>query len=223
MHVELSTRGIQLEFDSSWGTGALTCALVGDFNVDNLLTVIAVLLDWDIPLGQAIEAVSRVRAAPGRMETFGGVLAPLAVVDYAHTPDALQKALSAARAHCRGRLTVVFGCGGDRDPGKRPLMGAIAAELADGIIITDDNPRTESPQVIAAGIGAGIPAGRAFRVELDRARAIHAALDGARDNDVVVVAGKGHEDYQIYGQERRPFSDQQVVAAALAARPGGAV
>jgi UDP-N-acetylmuramoyl-L-alanyl-D-glutamate--2,6-diaminopimelate ligase len=222
MHVNLSTRGIELEFDSSWGTGALTCPLVGDFNVDNLLTVIGILLDWDLPVEQVLRALARVQAAPGRMETFGGTRAPLAVVDYAHTPDALQKALGAVRAHCAGRLRVVFGCGGDRDPGKRPLMGAIAAELADDIIITDDNPRTESPEAIATGISAGIPAGKPFRVELDRARAIREAIDDAREADVVVVAGKGHEDYQIYGQERRPFSDQKIVRAALAARAGGA-
>ena len=180
MHATLSTRGIELEFDSSWGTGALVCPLIGDFNVDNLLTVIAVLLDWDVGLAQVIDALAQVRAAPGRMETFGGGQAPLAVVDYAHTPDALRKALSAARAHCAGRLAVVFGCGGDRDPGKRPIMGAIAAELADDIVITDDNPRTESPQEIAAEIAAGIPAGKPFRIELDRARAIREALGDAR-------------------------------------------
>jgi UDP-N-acetylmuramoyl-L-alanyl-D-glutamate--2,6-diaminopimelate ligase len=156
------------------------------------------------------------------METFGGSNAPLAVVDYAHTPDALRKALTAARAHCSGRLVVVFGCGGDRDPGKRPLMGAIAAELADDIVITDDNPRKESPQAIAAGIAAGIPAGKPFRIELDRARAIREAIEDARPVDVVLVAGKGHEDYQIYGDERRAFSDQKVVASALATRVGGA-
>lgn len=221
MHVELSTRGIELEFDSSWGTGALTCSLVGDFNVDNLLAVVAVLLDWDVPLDQVLAAIAQVHAAPGRMETFGGASGPLAIVDYAHTPDALQKALSAARAHCRGRLGVVFGCGGDRDPGKRPVMGAIAAEIADDIIITDDNPRTESPEAIAAGIGAGIPAGKPFRIELDRARAIRDAIAEAGKDDVVVVAGKGHEDYQIYGQERRPFSDQKVVRAALGAARDG--
>ena len=105
--------------------------------------------------------------------------APLAVVDYAHTPDALRKALVAARAHCAGRLAVVFGCGGDRDAGKRPIMGAIAAELADDIVITDDNPRSESPPAIAADIAAGIPAGKPFRIELDRARAIREALSDA--------------------------------------------
>jgi UDP-N-acetylmuramoyl-L-alanyl-D-glutamate--2,6-diaminopimelate ligase len=221
-HVQLSTRGIELEFDSSWGGGTVVCPLVGDFNVDNVLTVIAVLLDWDVALDQAIASLARVRATPGRMETFGGMNAPLAVVDYAHTPDALSKALLAARAHCAGRLIVVFGCGGDRDPGKRPMMGSIAAELADGIVITDDNPRKESPQAIAAGIAAGIPPGKPFRIELDRTRAIRDAIADARPLDVVLVAGKGHEDYQIYGEERRAFSDQKVVASALAARAGGA-
>ena len=144
------------------------------------------------------------------------------MVDYAHTPDALRKALSSARAHCSGRLVVVFGCGGDRDAGKRPLMGEIAAELADDIVITDDNPRTESPDVITQGIAAGIPAGRPYRVEHDRARAIRDTVADAGANDVVLIAGKGHEDYQIVGSERRAFSDQKVVVAALAARAGGA-
>jgi UDP-N-acetylmuramoyl-L-alanyl-D-glutamate--2,6-diaminopimelate ligase len=222
MHVTLSVRGIELEFDSSWGTGAIVCPLVGDFNVDNLLTVIALMLDWDVPLEQVIDALTHVRAAPGRMETFGGTHAPLAIVDYAHTPDALRKALSAARAHCAGRLSVVFGCGGDRDAGKRPIMGAIAAELADDIVITDDNPRTEPPAAIAADIAKGITTGKPFRIELDRARAIRDSLTGARPDDVVVIAGKGHEDYQIYGSERRHFSDQEVVASALTGRTGGA-
>jgi UDP-N-acetylmuramoyl-L-alanyl-D-glutamate--2,6-diaminopimelate ligase len=222
MHVELSTRGIELEFDSSWGTGAATCPLVGDFNVDNLLIVIAVLLDWDIPLEQVIRVLSTLHAAPGRMQTFGGGTAPLAVVDYAHTPDALHKALHAARAHCKGRLAVVFGCGGDRDPGKRPLMGQIAAELADEVVITDDNPRTEPHEAIAAGISAGIPAGKAYRIQLDRALAIREAIAGAGVDDVVVVAGKGHENYQIVGEERRAFSDRGVVEAALTALASGA-
>jgi UDP-N-acetylmuramoyl-L-alanyl-D-glutamate--2,6-diaminopimelate ligase len=220
MHVNLSTKGIELEFDSSWGTGALTCPLVGDFNVDNLLTVIAVLLDWEVDLESTIRALNGVRAAPGRMETFGGAGEPLAVVDYAHSPDALRKSLQAARAHCTGRLSVVFGCGGDRDAGKRPLMGEIAAELADDIVITDDNPRTESPQAIAQGIAAGIPAGKPFRIEHDRGRAIREALLEATPGDVVMVAGKGHEEYQIVGVERRAFSDQRTVVAGLAARSG---
>ena len=221
MHVDLSPRGIALEFDSSWGSGALTSPLVGDFNVENLLTVIAMLLDWGLAPEQVTGALGRVHAAPGRMETFGGGLAPLTVVDYAHTPDALRKALGAARAHARKRLVVVFGCGGDRDPGKRPLMGEVAAELADDIVITDDNPRSESPEVITQGIAAGIPAGRPYRIEHDRGRAIRDAVLDADAEDVVVIAGKGHEDYQLYGQERRYFSDQKAVVGALAARSGG--
>jgi UDP-N-acetylmuramoyl-L-alanyl-D-glutamate--2,6-diaminopimelate ligase len=222
MQVELSTRGIEIEFDSSWGSGGLQCSLVGDFNVDNLLAVIATLLDWGLSLEEMTRALAQVHAAPGRMETFGGEHAPLAVVDYAHTPDALRKALSAARAHCAGRLAVVFGCGGDRDPGKRAIMGGIAAELADDIVLTDDNPRSESPQAIVNDIAAGIPTGKPFRIEHDRARAICAAVAESRERDVVVIAGKGHEDYQIYGDARRAFSDAQVVVAALASRAGGA-
>ena len=125
------------------------------------------------------------------------------------------------RARIPGRLAVVFGCGGDRDAGKRPIMGAIAAELADDIVITDDNPRTESPQGIAAAIATGIPAGKPYRIEHDRGRAIREAL-GKPARTMSCVAGKGHEDYQIYGNEHRAFSDQKVVAAALAARTGGA-
>ncbi len=222
MHVQLSARGIELEFDSSWGSGALHTSLLGDFNVDNLLTVSAILLDWGLTTGQVAQALAHAHAAPGRMETLGGGHAPLAVVDYAHTPDALRKALSAARAHARGRLVVVFGCGGQRDPGKRPLMGGIAAELADDIVITDDNPRTELPEVITAEIAAGIQAGHPYRIEHDRGRAIRDAIVDAGNDDVVLIAGKGHEDYQVYGQERRAFSDQKTAAGALAARQAGA-
>ena len=130
---------------------------MGEFNVDNALTVLAVLLAWEIPLRDAVRALGKSRAASGRMEMFGGRgRTPLAIVDYAHTPDALANALRAARLHCRGELRVVFGCGGDRDAGKRPLMGQIAAELADDIIVTDDNPRSEDPARIVADILAGM-------------------------------------------------------------------
>jgi UDP-N-acetylmuramoyl-L-alanyl-D-glutamate--2,6-diaminopimelate ligase len=150
------------------------------------------------------------------MEMFGGRgMTPLAIVDYAHTPDALSKALRAARLHCRGQLRVVFGCGGDRDSGKRPLMGRIAAELADDVIVTDDNPRTEDPARIVAEIVAGIAHRSPAVVEHDRAVAIRMALQRSGSDDVVVVAGKGHEDYQIYGTQRRPFRDQDVITAEL--------
>ena len=232
--------GLVIGVDSSWGAGELTVRLIGEFNVDNVLTVLAVLLSWNIPLAKAIRALEQCRAASGRMEMFGGRgLTPLAIVDYAHTPDALAKALGAARLHCRGQLRVVFGCGGDRDAGKRPLMGRIAAELADDIILTDDNPRTEDPARIVADILAGISgdadsaggagavrgAGSTFNsrtapvvVEHDRALAIRMALQLSGPDDVVLIAGKGHEDYQIYGKQRRPFVDQAIVTATLEGR-----
>ena len=212
-------RGLELDIETDWGAGTLATRLVGDFNADNALAVLATLLSWDVPFAAARRALGECTAPSGRMETFGGERgAPLAIVDYAHTPDALDKALAAARAHCDGRLSVVFGCGGDRDPGKRPLMGAIAGRRADRIWITDDNPRTESAALIAAAIAEGVAAGRDCRVEHDRATAIRSALNAAQAGDVVLVAGKGHEDYQVVGHERRPFSDQAIVRAALAGR-----
>jgi UDP-N-acetylmuramoyl-L-alanyl-D-glutamate--2,6-diaminopimelate ligase len=212
--------GLALGIESSWGSSELTVRLIGEFNVDNVLTVLAVLLAWNVPLAQAVRALEHCRAASGRMEMFGGRgLTPLAIVDYAHTPDALAKALRAARLHCRGQLRVVFGCGGDRDSGKRPLMGQIAAELADDIIVTDDNPRTEDPARIVTDIVAGIAGGAPTVIEHDRALAIRMALQRSSPDDVVVIAGKGHEDYQIHGTERRPFRDQAIVTAALERRP----
>jgi UDP-N-acetylmuramoyl-L-alanyl-D-glutamate--2,6-diaminopimelate ligase len=218
-HVTPEPGGLTIEIDSSFGSAELALRLVGEFNVDNALTVLAVLLAWDIPLREAGQALARVRAASGRMEMFGGRgRSPLAIVDYAHTPDALANALRAARRHCRGQLRVVFGCGGDRDAGKRPLMGAVAAELADDIILTDDNPRNEDPRGIVADIVAGITAGAPLTIEHDRALAIRLALERSAPDDVVLIAGKGHEGYQIRGAERHAFRDQEVVGAELARR-----
>jgi UDP-N-acetylmuramoyl-L-alanyl-D-glutamate--2,6-diaminopimelate ligase len=203
--------GLAIEVDSSWGESAFTVPLIGDFNVDNVLTVLAALLSADVPLADATSALGQCVPPPGRMQLIEGQARHgLAIVDYAHTPDALAKALRAARVHCAGRLTVVFGCGGDRDAGKRPVMGRIAAELADDVVLTDDNPRGEDPRRIVAGILAGIEGQEAVRIEHDRARAIRGALERARAGDVVVIAGKGHEDYQIYGTERRSFSDEAI-------------
>ena len=139
---------------------------------------------------------------------------PTAVIDYAHTPDALAKALGALREHCRGKLWCVFGCGGDRDPGKRPMMGAVADELADRIIVTDDNPRSENPAEIIRGIAGGISAHRP-RIVHDRGAAIAEALNAASPADVVLIAGKGHEDYQIYGASRLRFSDRDAASKIL--------
>jgi UDP-N-acetylmuramoyl-L-alanyl-D-glutamate--2,6-diaminopimelate ligase len=212
--------GLVIEVDSSWGAAELPVRLVGEFNADNALTVLAVLLAWEIPLKEAVRALSKSRAASGRMEMFGGRgRTPLAIVDYAHTPDALANALNAARLHCRGALRVVFGCGGDRDAGKRPLMGRIAAEFADDVILTDDNPRNEDPARIIAEILAGVGSATPHVVEHDRALAIRLALERSGAEDVVLIAGKGHEGYQIKGGERRAFQDQTVVSRELARLP----
>jgi UDP-N-acetylmuramoyl-L-alanyl-D-glutamate--2,6-diaminopimelate ligase len=219
--------GLRIAIESSWGTSELAVPLIGEFNIDNVLTVLAVLLAWGIPLANAVNVLALCKAPSGRMEVFGGTgAAPLAIVDYAHTPDGLEKALRAARAHCAGKLRVVFGCGGDRDTGKRPVMGRLAAELADDVIVTDDNPRTEDPAKIVADILGGIPTQivqparsdtrlPAVLVDHDRAHAIRTALERSSAGDAVLIAGKGHEDYQTYGTTRRPFSDQSVVSQIL--------
>jgi UDP-N-acetylmuramoyl-L-alanyl-D-glutamate--2,6-diaminopimelate ligase len=212
----ITALGLCIELDGSWGRATLQSRFVGDFNVDNLLAVAAVLLGWGVSLPRVLEALGACTAPPGRMQSFAVPGRPLAIVDYAHTPDALEKALRAARKHCTGRLTCVFGCGGDRDGAKRPVMGAIAERLADRVVITDDNPRTESGDAIVAAILAGLTRPEHARVERDRARAIAAALVEAGSDDAVLIAGKGHEDYQIIGTQRRPFNDAEVVRALLA-------
>jgi UDP-N-acetylmuramoyl-L-alanyl-D-glutamate--2,6-diaminopimelate ligase len=209
--VNSTPAGVELTLAGTLGTGTVRTHLIGRFNAENALIVIAVLLALDVELKDAIAALEKCTAPPGRMEAVtAGHSRPLAIIDYAHTPDALCKALTAVREHCRGEVWCVFGCGGDRDPGKRPLMGAIADEFADRLIVTDDNPRTEEPARIALAIVTGIKNHEA-RIIHDRSRAIGAALNEAAPADVVLVAGKGHEEYQIYGQARLPFSDRREI------------
>ena len=210
-----TTAGLTLHVESSAGAGTLRSPLVGEFNAENLLAVLGVLLGWRIPLQQALVALATCAAPPGRMESFGGGAQPLALVDYAHSPDALGKLLDAARAHVKGRVICVFGCGGDRDPGKRSMMGAIAEDRADVVVVTDDNPRTEDPRAIIEQILSGMRQPEAAHVVSDRAEAIHFALAEADAGDAVVIAGKGHEDYQIVGGDVRPFSDRRVVLDSL--------
>ncbi len=192
--------------------------LVGRYNVANLLAIAAVLHDAGLPAADVGQRLSALSAPPGRMERVGGHGEPLVVVDYAHTPDALDNALAALRpvaAARGGKLAVVFGCGGDRDAGKRPQMGAVAARLADQALVTSDNPRSEDPQAIIADIVAGMPAAE---VEADRAAAIRRAVLGAEPADVILLAGKGHESYQETKGVRQPFSDVEQARAALALR-----
>lgn len=218
--LHFNREGLGFTAHGSFGEARIASALLGRFNVDNLLAVLAVLLSRGVGLPAAAAALATCGTVPGRMEGFRALGAgPLLIVDYAHTPQALRSVLSAARAHCQGELVCVFGCGGDRDRGKRALMGAAAAELADRLIVTDDNPRSEDPAAITAQILDGVPDGIAAPVVHERGRAIEQAVASVTAGDVVVIAGKGHEDYQIVGTRRRAFSDRRFVAELLGLEP----
>jgi UDP-N-acetylmuramoyl-L-alanyl-D-glutamate--2,6-diaminopimelate ligase len=212
--IDYTNGGTRFELESTFGNATVATGLIGSFNVDNTLAVLAVLLGSDLSLATAVGALQSLTAPVGRLETIAAPGMPMVVVDSAHTPDALQNALGVLRQHCRGRLIVVLGCGGDRDRGKRPLMGAIATQLADLVILTDDNPRSESGDAIIADIRAGTGT-QPVTVVRDRRQAIQQAVASGRPGDVVLVAGKGHETCQIVGDERRPFSDQLVARETL--------
>ena len=212
--VQPSAEGLALQVTTPQGATELRSPLLGRFNAANLLAVLAVLLVAGMPLAEAAAVLGKAQPVAGRMERFGGINGqPLVVVDYAHTPDALEKALETLREHTLGRLLCVFGCGGDRDRGKRPQMGAIAEKLADVVILTNDNPRHEEPSAIIQEIRTGMRT--TPTIVPDRMQAIRAALREALAGDVVLVAGKGHEDYQQIGDQRLPYSDRDTVRALL--------
>ncbi len=198
--------------------GELQTALMGQFNLSNVLAVLAVLGVLKIPFATALACLKNLRPVPGRMETVGGHEQPLVVVDYSHTPDSLEKALQALRLHCRGQLYCVFGCGGDRDRGKRPLMAAIAERYADHVIVTDDNPRMEDPEQIVADIMQGFLYPEKIIVQHDRSKAIYYSIQYAQRGDCVLIAGKGAETYQQIGENKIPFSDVGQVREMLNAR-----
>lgn len=206
-------QGLKMEVSTPQGEAEVRAALLGRFNASNLLAVLSVLLVSGVALADAVNALSTLRAAPGRMQQIGGGAQPLVVIDYAHTPDALEKVLLTLREQTQGRLVCVFGCGGDRDKGKRPLMGEVASRLADKVVVTSDNPRNEEPASIVAEISAGLQ--RPSQIELDRAVAIQTAVQNAQAGDVVLIAGKGHEDYQEIAGVRHAFSDLAVATLAL--------
>ncbi len=211
--------GSVVSVTSSWGDGRFKLSMPGDFNVANAVLVLATLLRHGVALDDACDVLSMLQAPPGRMQLVEASGALLAVyIDYAHSPAALEGALRALRAHCDGALWCVFGCGGDRDAGKRPLMGRIAERLADRVVVTNDNPRSEPPDAIVADILAGVTNSEAATVIEDRGAAIAWAIRSAAKTDVVLVAGKGHEDYQLIGAERLDFSDYGVALASLEAR-----
>ncbi|MEW6119279.1 MAG: UDP-N-acetylmuramoyl-L-alanyl-D-glutamate--2,6-diaminopimelate ligase [Pseudomonadota bacterium] len=218
-NLRLSQAGMHMKVRTDWGDAELDAPLLGRFNAANLLAVLTTLLVSNVGLADACSALAHVVPPPGRMETLGGGAHPLVVVDYAHTPDALEKVLATLREIAGGgRLICVFGCGGNRDRGKRPLMGEAAGRVADEVWVTSDNPRQENPQSIIDDILPGLRSTgskHGLHVEPDRARAIFEAVGGAHRGDVVLIAGKGHEDYQEIGHEQLPFSDVAVARKAL--------
>ncbi len=221
--VVYTPRGICFNVQEQGGAPlALQTQLIGQFNITNVLGVLAGMRALGVPLAAAVRACAALQPVPGRMECLGGDGQPMVAVDYAHTPDALEKALAALQPMARqrgGQLWCVFGCGGDRDATKRPLMGAIAGRNADQVVVTSDNPRSEKPEAIICQILLGLAGHRAVTVQSDRAQAIRVTLAQAAADDVVLLAGKGHEDYQEIAGVRLPFSDRQQVEQALAQRP----
>ncbi|QPN64702.1 UDP-N-acetylmuramoyl-L-alanyl-D-glutamate--2,6-diaminopimelate ligase [Synechococcus sp. CBW1004] len=217
----MGSEGVSGTLHTPTGSGSFRSPLVGRFNLMNLLQAVGVLVQQQLPLSQLLEGLASFRGVPGRMERVRPSVttpAPAVLVDYAHTPDGLENALAACRPFTSGRLICVFGCGGDRDRGKRPQMGAIAARLADAVVVTSDNPRTEDPDQILADVVAGIPEGTDLQVEGDRACAIAGAIASAAPQDLVLIAGKGHEDYQILGTTKIHFDDREEAEKALRRR-----
>ncbi|MGI9291863.1 MAG: UDP-N-acetylmuramoyl-L-alanyl-D-glutamate--2,6-diaminopimelate ligase [Gammaproteobacteria bacterium] len=218
-----SPDGLQLDLSGAFGEAQLVSSLAGIFNAENLLVATGLIVAQGYTLGQAITALQAVTPPPGRMQRISAPAdAPTVFVDFAHTPDALAKVLESVKAHYNGKLICVFGCGGDRDQGKRGQMGAIAAQYADHVVVTNDNPRSEDPQQIMDDIVAGMDAGASYEVIPDRAAAITAAVCQGVAEDVVVIAGKGSENVQIIGDKTTKFSDADVAAKALASASGGA-
>jgi len=216
--IRYDAKGLSFSVVEGLAHEELHSRVIGTYNVSNLLCVIAALRSLGVPLAAAVDTCHHLSPVPGRMECVGEPGQPLAVVDYAHTPDALGKALEALRtlSHARGgQLWCVFGCGGDRDASKRPLMGSMAGLHADQIVVTSDNPRSEKPQAIISQILLGLTGRPGVTVQADRALAIAQTLAEAGPHDVVLVAGKGHEDYQETAGQRQPFSDLAHVRQAL--------
>jgi len=218
--IRVDSSGLHFDVITPWGSGIVSSSLLGRFNVSNLLAVLASLLSLNVRFEQAVARISQITNVPGRMQRISEKSGdPLIVVDYAHTPDALAKALQSLHEHVKARknskVWCVFGCGGDRDKGKRPLMGEVAEQFSDHVVITDDNPRTEAASHIVSQILDGILKQQDVTIIHDRAAAIKYALEHAAPNDAILVAGKGHESYQIIGTERLPYSGDAAVAQEL--------
>lgn len=220
-NIRFDNRGFAAQLLTPEATYDVRCGLLGYFNVLNMLSAVAVLRRLEFPMDRIIPAINRLQSVDGRMQLTQYEGLPAVVVDYAHTPQALQAALKALRPHCRGRLWCVFGCGGNRDVGKRPEMGRIAESSADHVIVTDDNPRDENPADIAGQILAGMHTPERARLIHDRREAIGVAIRAASADDLVLIAGKGHERTQTVGDRILPFHDQTVVNEVLDELGGG--
>ena len=217
-NIQLTAEGFEIDVVTPWGSGQLSTTLLGRFNISNLLAILAVLGIMGTPLEEALKSLAPVKTVSGRMEVFGGGKQPLVVIDYAHTPDALEKALLTLKDHCHRKLWCVFGCGGNRDATKRKLMGQIAEQYSDQLVITDDNPRFEDAEQIINDIIAGLLCPWAVEIEHDRGAAIAHAIQSAVSGDVILIAGKGHEDYQLIGGDSLPFNDAEQVCLQLSLR-----
>ena len=214
---QFGDEGVRATLVTPQGQHLLRSSLLGRFNLSNVLAAVGALLGLDYALDEILKVLPQLEGPVGRMQRLGGGAKPLVVVDYAHTPDALEKVLTALRPHAKGRLLCLFGCGGDRDRGKRPLMAEVVERLADGVLVTDDNPRSEVPAKIFDDIREGFSAAQNVRFVEGRGQAIAEIIASASANDVIVLAGKGHEDYQEINGQRQPFSDLEEAAKALAA------
>lgn len=220
-NIQYTSQGLRFDVVEGDESLVLHSRMIGSYNVSNLLGVLGAMRALGVPLGDAVQACSTLRPVPGRMECVGGVDQPLVAVDYAHTPDALEQALQALRPlseQRQGALWCVFGCGGDRDAAKRPMMGAIAARYADRVVVTSDNPRSERPESIIAQILLGMPKSDVVEVQVDRAQAILDAVSSATAQDVILLAGKGHEAEQEIAGIKTAFSDRSHAEQALNAR-----
>ncbi|MGI3748239.1 MAG: UDP-N-acetylmuramoyl-L-alanyl-D-glutamate--2,6-diaminopimelate ligase [Janthinobacterium lividum] len=207
--------GVRATLVTPQGSHALRSSLLGRFNLSNVLAAVGALMGLDYPLDDILKVLPTLEGPAGRMQRLGGGSRPLVVVDYAHTPDALEKVLTALRPHAKGQLTCLFGCGGDRDRGKRPLMAEVVERLADKVLVTDDNPRSEDPSRIFDDIRTGFVSANAVDFVAGRGQAIAQIVAQASAADVIVLAGKGHEDYQEINGERQPFSDLEEATKAL--------
>ncbi len=212
----MDINGMNIHIDGPWGSEEFHTSLLGEFNASNLLATAGTLALLGMPWSQVLHQLEVMQPVPGRMMRLGGESGqPVVVIDYAHTPDALEHALQAARAHLNGQLTCVFGCGGNRDQGKRPQMGRAAEMLADNVFVTSDNPRHESAGRIIEDVMAGFESPDRAIVEPDRAAAIQKAIENCQPGDIVLVAGKGHETWQEIGDQKIPFSDESTILTAL--------